>query len=150
MKHTYYVQGMSCQGCRKHVEKALDTVPGVDRVTVDLEKGEALIQSKWRIPVNTLQEHLSSSGGHYSISEDFISPSSEADKHQPNVSHPGQTNKFYCPMQCEGDKTYQKPGACPVCGMDLVPVIDSVEENTDHVGNYEFQYCLPYPYLSLP
>ena len=23
-------------------------------------------------------------------------------------------------MQCEGDKTYDKPGDCPVCGMDLV------------------------------
>ena len=23
-------------------------------------------------------------------------------------------------MHCEGDKTYDKPGDCPVCGMDLV------------------------------
>src|SRR5699024_55700 len=28
---------------------------------------------------------------------------------------------YYCPMHCEGDKTYDKPGDCPVCGMDLVP-----------------------------
>lgn len=28
--------------------------------------------------------------------------------------------KFYCPMHCEGDKTYDKPGNCPVCGMHLV------------------------------
>src|SRR5699024_12617301 len=28
---------------------------------------------------------------------------------------------WYCPMMCEGDKTYDKPGDCPVCGMDLVP-----------------------------
>src|SRR5690625_709202 len=27
---------------------------------------------------------------------------------------------FYCPMHCEGDKTYDQPGSCPVCGMDLV------------------------------
>ncbi|HEY5367653.1 MAG TPA: copper-translocating P-type ATPase [Hanamia sp.] len=27
---------------------------------------------------------------------------------------------FYCPMHCEGDKTYDKQGNCPVCGMDLV------------------------------
>jgi len=27
---------------------------------------------------------------------------------------------FYCPMHCEGDKTYDKRGNCPVCGMDLV------------------------------
>ncbi len=30
------------------------------------------------------------------------------------------TGTFYCPMHCEGDKTYDKPGDCPVCGMDLV------------------------------
>ena len=28
---------------------------------------------------------------------------------------------YYCPMHCEGDKTYKRPGDCPVCGMDLVP-----------------------------
>ncbi|HEX7585138.1 MAG TPA: heavy metal translocating P-type ATPase, partial [Prolixibacteraceae bacterium] len=27
--------------------------------------------------------------------------------------------KYYCPMHCEGDKTYDKPGDCPVCGMHL-------------------------------
>ena len=27
---------------------------------------------------------------------------------------------FYCPMHCEGDKTYDKRGNCPVCGKDLV------------------------------
>jgi heavy metal translocating P-type ATPase len=27
--------------------------------------------------------------------------------------------KYYCPMQCEGDKTYEEPGDCPVCGMHL-------------------------------
>lgn len=26
---------------------------------------------------------------------------------------------YYCPMRCEGKKTYEKPGKCPVCGMDL-------------------------------
>ena len=30
------------------------------------------------------------------------------------------TGTFYCPMHCEGDKTYDSPGDCPVCGMDLV------------------------------
>lgn len=27
---------------------------------------------------------------------------------------------YYCPMFCEGDKTYDHTGDCPVCGMDLV------------------------------
>lgn len=40
--------------------------------------------------------------------------------------HEAATNKstheaeYYCPMHCEGDKTYTEPGSCPVCGMHLV------------------------------
>jgi len=26
---------------------------------------------------------------------------------------------YQCPMQCEGEKTYDKPGECPVCKMEL-------------------------------
>lgn len=29
------------------------------------------------------------------------------------------SSKYYCPMHCEGDKTYDEPGDCPVCGMHL-------------------------------
>ncbi len=32
----------------------------------------------------------------------------------------GNSNTFYCPMKCEGDKTYPEPGRCPVCNMHLV------------------------------
>ncbi|MDT3406162.1 UNVERIFIED_CONTAM: cation transport ATPase [Pseudacidovorax intermedius] len=28
--------------------------------------------------------------------------------------------RYYCPMYCEGDKTYETNVGCPVCGMDLV------------------------------
>lgn len=37
--------------------------------------------------------------------------------HQSNDTGSGV---FYCPMHCEGDKTYDKPDSCPVCGMNLV------------------------------
>ena len=26
---------------------------------------------------------------------------------------------YQCPMECEGDKTYDKEGTCPVCEMEL-------------------------------
>ncbi|GEM_PF-630922 len=29
---------------------------------------------------------------------------------------------YQCPMKCEGDKMYDKPGKCPVCKMDLKKV----------------------------
>lgn len=30
--------------------------------------------------------------------------------------------KYQCPMKCEGEKTYDEPGRCPVCKMYLKPV----------------------------
>jgi Cu2+-exporting ATPase len=30
--------------------------------------------------------------------------------------------EYACPMRCEGDKVYQKPGECPICNMQLVLV----------------------------
>lgn len=30
--------------------------------------------------------------------------------------------KYFCPMKCEGNKTYNEPGKCPVCNMYLVLV----------------------------
>jgi Cu+-exporting ATPase len=37
-----------------------------------------------------------------------------------SASHDHKGGIYECPMHCEGDKTYDKPGSCPVCGMDLV------------------------------
>ena len=31
---------------------------------------------------------------------------------------------YQCPMKCEGDKTYDKFGSCPVCNMDLKAISD--------------------------
>lgn len=41
-------------------------------------------------------------------------------EHVHNHPHADVKNeKYYCTMLCEGDKTYPKPGDCPVCGMHL-------------------------------
>jgi protein SCO1/2 len=29
---------------------------------------------------------------------------------------------YQCPMKCEGEKTYDKPGECPMCKMELKEV----------------------------
>jgi len=34
-------------------------------------------------------------------------------------------------MHCEGDKTYDKPGDCPICGMDLIPETGDVESEEE-------------------
>src|SRR5665647_3560440 len=125
MKHTYEIQGMTCDGCRTHVEEALSKVKGVSSVIVDLKKADAVIEMKSHIPLEKLQEALKNSGGNYSISLPG------EDMHKNKEEHPSTPEKasgkkvkgpgvFYCPMHCEGDKTYDKQGNCPVCGMDLV------------------------------
>ncbi|MUP47390.1 copper-translocating P-type ATPase [Gramella sp. BOM4] len=120
MTHTYKITGMTCNGCRTHVEKTLNEVQGVLEAKVDLEKAEAEISMKEHIKIEKFEEALQKEGGNYHI----MRPGEQA---PPN---PGATKKakiegkgtgtWYCPMHCEGDKTYDQPGDCPVCGMDLV------------------------------
>jgi heavy metal translocating P-type ATPase len=57
--------------------------------------------------------------------------SEKFDYTQFKVVPPGQNQgngEYYCPMKCEGEKTYDQPGRCPVCGMYLVPVEKQDEE----------------------
>ena len=39
--------------------------------------------------------------------------------------------EYYCPMFCEGDKTYPENVGCPVCGMDLVKITGNDDESED-------------------
>jgi len=39
-------------------------------------------------------------------------------------------HSYGCPMQCEGEKVYERPGSCPVCNMDLVK-LDLPENDKD-------------------
>ncbi|PLW96115.1 MAG: copper-translocating P-type ATPase [Marinilabiliales bacterium] len=43
----------------------------------------------------------------------------EHNHHQTHSPKDATHGKYYCPMHCEGEKTYDKPGDCPVCGMHL-------------------------------
>lgn len=38
------------------------------------------------------------------------------------VASADATEKYQCPMQCEGDTAYTTAGQCPVCEMDLEKV----------------------------
>ncbi|WP_299254043.1 heavy metal translocating P-type ATPase [uncultured Cytophaga sp.] len=123
MTHTYTVTGMSCTGCSASVEKTLSNLEAVSKVTVDLKKSEATIEMTSLIPLEKLQEALLKAGLHYTIELPGTSDSTEK-KHthgaKPNVTSKPGNGIYYCPMHCEGEKTYDKPGDCPVCGMDLV------------------------------
>ncbi|HXJ98961.1 MAG TPA: heavy metal-associated domain-containing protein, partial [Gelidibacter sp.] len=67
MKHTYSVQGMTCNGCRSHVEKTLSEVEGVSSATVLLDEKEAIIEMQSHIPIEKFQEALKNDGGRYHI-----------------------------------------------------------------------------------
>ncbi|MEP3838792.1 MAG: heavy metal translocating P-type ATPase [Algibacter sp.] len=118
MKHTYHIHGMTCNGCRAHVEATLSKVENVLKASVNFEKAEATIEMESHIPIERFQDALKKDGGNYSIHRlgEHHHAKEEKDK-QPKGKG---TGVFYCPMHCEGDKTYNKPGDCPVCGMDLV------------------------------
>ena len=117
MKHTYHIHGMTCNGCRSHIEKTLSEVKNVSIATVDLEKAEATIEMKSDIPIEKFQEALKNDGGRYSIHKS--GDHHHIDKKEDKPIGKG-TGTFYCPMHCEGETIYNKPGDCPVCGMDLV------------------------------
>jgi len=133
MTHIYAVYGMSCNNCRAHVEEALKKVDGVTHVSVDLPKAEAVIEMESHIPLEKFQEALKNEGGNYSISlPGDIAFANKIQEEKLNLKSSGKgSGVFYCPMHCEGDKTYDKPGDCPVCGMDLVkrPTADVEEED---------------------
>lgn len=118
MTHTYHIHGMTCNGCRSHVEDILSKVNGVSNAKVDLAKKEATIEMEKHIPIETFQDALKMDNGKYSIhhlGDHHPIPELKTEKPVKNGN-----GTFYCPMHCEGEKTYEKAGDCPVCGMDLV------------------------------
>ena len=121
MKHKYIVKGMSCNGCRSHVEQTLSGIKGVQSIVVDLEKAEATIEMSSHISINIFQQALKNDGDRYSIYLPVTDTEPKKTEVKPNNGK--RTGTFYCPMHCEGEKIYDKAGDCPVCGMDLVEEI---------------------------
>ncbi|MEO5591382.1 MAG: heavy metal translocating P-type ATPase [Chitinophagaceae bacterium] len=155
MVHSYKITGMSRDGCRGKVEKALNTVDGITAV-VTLDPMEATITMEKHVPTEKLQEALSVVGN-YSIEMTHHSSRNEPGNHLQNVSsnagtkhalplqqqHHHQTipvkppaansgGKYYCPMHCEGDKLYDAPGNCPVCGMNLEKIPELLQVKSQY------------------
>lgn len=129
LTRTFSVNGMTCKGCKSHVESVLSKVNGVTSVTVDLEKAEATIDMNAEISIDTFQDILEKDGDTYSIHKAGQRP--EANRVEQQKSKGSGTGTFYCPMHCEGDKTYNKAGDCPVCGMDLVEEVSLSTSNAE-------------------
>ena len=123
MQHTYDIIGMSCESCRKTIEDRLNQIPGV-RAVVTLNPAIAVLSMEKHIPDGILQSAVSEAGDYkirmqHSAKEHTAhlqaGDHNEVHKQRDN----GGKGIYYCPMHCEGDKTYDKSGSCPVCGMNL-------------------------------
>ena len=52
--------------------------------------------------------------------------------HHDHATVKKSTGIYYCPMRCEGDKTYEQAGECPECGMQLVKEVSAVPSGTTY------------------
>ena len=134
MKHIYKITGMTCTGCKTSVEDALNNLKQITKVTANLKKEQVDIEMTSHISIEKLQETLLKAGLHYTItnltdSKEEKTPCCSSKEEEKTSCCNSDNSKeitkngngiFYCPMQCEGKKTYNKMGSCPVCGMDLV------------------------------
>lgn len=136
MTHTYKIIGMTCKGCRDKVENALNGIDGIS-AKVTLEPAEATITMEKHISTEKFQEAITAVGDYkiemnvheMDTKEKQIHKQTDHSQNGPAVHYHGTPplkvkkdesgGVYYCPMHCEGDKTYNKPGNCPVCGMDL-------------------------------
>lgn len=133
MIQTYTITGMSCNGCRTKVEKALNSIDGVE-ATVTLDPPEAILTMEKNIPIFKFQKALYAAGNYIISEHDADAVDASKSKSLYSTPPPSEMNavalppsasgKYYCPMFCEGDKVYDKAGDCPVCGMDLVKAPD--------------------------
>lgn len=141
MKESYNITGMTCQGCRQHVEKTLSNHKGINKAGVDLENAKATLEIDNPIPISELQKLFEGSSYAIHSGDDEMSGSHEHHRAYQHATHKKEANhhlshnekgngRFYCPMHCEGDKTYDKAGDCPVCGMDLVEEVSTASSGS--------------------
>lgn len=60
--YTFKVEGMMCQKCRAHVEKALQAVKGVKTVSVDLENATVTVSAKESVTEKALKKAVTDAG----------------------------------------------------------------------------------------
>jgi heavy metal translocating P-type ATPase len=130
MKHTYKITGMTCDGCRAHVQKTLSEVSEVSKVSVNLSTNEAEIHMNNHVPIERLKQALKDDGGRYDIHAHDAHIEHKHSLPKIDKKNTGGKGKYYCPMLCEGDKKYDKPGDCPVCGMHLEKEASMVSSKT--------------------
>lgn len=59
MKKELTIEGMKCEGCASTVVEKFQSIEGVERVVVDLEKKQAIVESQNEIDEKVLIQALS-------------------------------------------------------------------------------------------
>ena len=75
MKQQFYIEGMTCQNCRKGILEKLQTLSNSSEIQVSLETGEASIVTDQTIPLKDISTLL---GSKYTVTENISSISSES------------------------------------------------------------------------
>ncbi len=118
------VEGMGCQSCVSKIQQALLSVKGVEEATVSLSEGTAGIRYQPSMVTREMLASVVRESG-YTLHFDGGEPAGSSAGHNLRPAKSTEAahrdgDTYYCPMRCEGDKTYDQPGDCPVCGMHLV------------------------------
>jgi Cu2+-exporting ATPase len=107
MKHVYQVSGMHCASCQGKVEAALGAIEAVNRVNVELSDGTTTIEMSSHVSLEELQQALLNADLNYRI--DLPGGATERNQHRPPNPVLHGNGIYYCPMHCEGEKTYTQP-----------------------------------------
>lgn len=70
METILQIGGMRCEHCAKAVQKAIEVLPGVDRVSVNLEQSSATVQSQDRLDRQAILASLEEEG--YKLLSDLL------------------------------------------------------------------------------
>ena len=138
MKQYIAIDGMHCNGCVSRVKKSLEEMQGIEDVEVILHPGQAILESEVAFTELQIEDQLKAVG-EYQVNilngpREEMTTMIELDvvkDHSPGV--------YYCPMLCEGEKTYDHFRDCPVCGMDLVKdeLASSMQQGQEEDGAYK-------------
>lgn len=68
MKYKFKVEGMMCDHCRTHVEKALNSIEGL-KATVTLNPPIVIVECDHEPPLADLQRVITEKAGEYTLSK---------------------------------------------------------------------------------
>ena len=136
MTQIYSISGMTCLGCKLAIESTINELDKISNVDANLENNQLSLESSAVFEVVQRQAALDAANLHYIVHELGQAPIIDEAAKKMAIAN---ADEFYCPMHCEGDKTYTDFIPCPVCGMDLVPANTNTANHEDGFSKLVFK-----------